>query len=91
MSGEVDMPPRRCPRCKNVHDKATAMNGEDVRPKEGDWTVCLNCAAGLRFGRELALQEITPAELMTASREERLYLVLATHTVLAIHRNRQLH
>ncbi|MCP4900180.1 MAG: hypothetical protein GY906_24680 [bacterium] len=40
--------PTNCPHCKHHLDAATNLQSEE-RPAPGDMTVCINCAAILRF------------------------------------------
>lgn len=47
-------PDNACPACGSRLDAATAVR-EDARPDPGDVSVCVYCAAILRFDRELYL------------------------------------
>lgn len=52
---------QRCPACKRVHDRSTAVQ-HDCAPKAGDLTICSRCAAYLRFGEGLELLPLSAAE-----------------------------
>lgn len=48
------MKTKKCPDCKYKFDTHSEINGENVKPKEGDYSVCLNCGEILMFnGTEL--------------------------------------
>jgi hypothetical protein len=46
--------PVSCPTCRYEMDAATAVFAA-VRPKPGDVTVCINCAALLQFANDMSL------------------------------------
>jgi hypothetical protein len=51
-----------CPECKYAIDAATAAFSH-ARPKPGDVTVCLNCAAILEFADDLTVQRTDTTKL----------------------------
>jgi hypothetical protein len=58
------LPPANCPTCDYHMDAATpAGDDEDVRPKSGDFSLCLNCGEALRFDEALRLVAVKPGEL----------------------------
>lgn len=62
----TDVPIQRCPCCDAELEAAswvsTGPGDTPARPKPGDITFCLYCAALLRFGQGLNLSQIPPAE-----------------------------
>lgn len=54
--------PSPCPACGHVMDAATAVF-DDVTPKPGDATVCINCAALLQFADDLSYKPANTHEL----------------------------
>lgn len=69
-----------CPACGKVCDAATGISGA-VRPKPGDYTVCLGCAAILRFDEEFALIRAKTVELLAEPLELRKALGTAVAVV----------
>lgn len=69
--------PTRCPACDADHDAHTALDGPDgARPKAGDVSVCLYCAAvlvytDLMLGR-LGLRQAAGEELDRLLEDRRL-------------------
>ncbi|HYW17721.1 MAG TPA: hypothetical protein VE956_00155 [Nodularia sp. (in: cyanobacteria)] len=51
-----------CPKCDYQLDAATGLTEEDITPREGDFSVCLNCCSVLRFGNNLQLYQSTLEE-----------------------------
>jgi hypothetical protein len=49
------MPPARCPHCLKLQNAATHVENEPVRPEPGDFSLCFDCGAPLRFGAALEL------------------------------------
>lgn len=52
-----------CPKCGSFLDGASAVDSNEVIPKEGDYSVCLKCGAMLKFGENLKLELLTEAEI----------------------------
>jgi hypothetical protein len=57
----ADIPETACPRC-NLSLGAVVGVGGARPPKRGDFAVCHNCAALLRFAEGLALDLVDPAK-----------------------------
>ena len=51
-----------CPRCGKIVDGATNLM-DKTAPKGGDFSVCIYCAAVLRFTGDLGLRKATGDEL----------------------------
>ncbi len=47
-----------CPKCSSVLNLHTSI-GTSVAPKEGDFTVCINCCLILRFGARNELRALS--------------------------------
>ena len=50
-----------CPECGYALDRSTNTTDHDP-PGPGDWSICINCAAALRFTETLGLRTTTIAE-----------------------------
>jgi hypothetical protein len=50
------IPGQFCPRCFKLLDATSALTHADDVPVPGDYTVCIQCAAVLRFGTGLQLE-----------------------------------
>lgn len=73
----------KCPACKYNFDTHSEINGETIKPREGDYSVCLNCGEILMFNGtelepyivyydELKLDSKQIAQLMAAQIEIKL-------------------
>jgi hypothetical protein len=63
-------PPRLCPTCGAVLDRATSATGEQATPSAGDITLCLYCGHLLEFGPDLKLREPSAEHLRECRRED---------------------
>jgi hypothetical protein len=52
-----------CPVCLKLQDSATCLSDPESRPAPGDYSICISCAAVLRFGPEMDLLEATEVDL----------------------------
>lgn len=58
------MPVCRCPSCRHpLNGAMRADGGPDQRPRSGDITLCINCAAVLVFVDDLTLRAPRPGEV----------------------------
>ena len=65
------MPESKCPYCEYPVDGATsATRGDDVMPKVGDYSICIECAALSIFGEGLQLRKMTTEERRLAQRNK---------------------
>lgn len=69
MSEATSTPQNACWACGYGIDSAADARDEDARPREGSWSVCLNCGAALVFRADLTVREPTRAELQAAPAE----------------------
>lgn len=84
--GDFRVPPSPCPHCGKVFDGAGMIPGNTPEPpKQGDFTVCFECVAPLRFGPELRLEAVTPEEI---PEEEKLALFQVQMAIVEV-RTRQ--
>lgn len=51
-----------CPRCGKPHDEATAYK-HDCSPQPGDFLICIDCGALLRFTADLRQEALGPIEI----------------------------
>lgn len=54
---QFHLPTQLCPACGEALDAATNVTGT-LQPEPGDVTVCIGCAAVLRFSADLKLKTI---------------------------------
>jgi hypothetical protein len=74
----VDVTPTRCPACGVVLDAATSPQDRQLRPRPGDYSVCMYCATPLVFTEDGDLRRMTAEEFGVAVRHsEYLNVVLA--------------
>lgn len=58
-----------CPYCNKKLDACSNMTGEDG-PDDGDFTLCLYCAAVLRFNNDLTIRPATRDDMFQFSVEQ---------------------
>lgn len=63
----VRLAPRFCPVCFKVLDAATNLTSDDP-PEPGDFTVCIDCRAVLRWGADMNLELSSLEEIPAHSR-----------------------
>ena len=51
------LPQSLCPCCGFAPDHATSVMNNGAKPEVGDYSICLNCGALLRFGANLILEK----------------------------------
>lgn len=59
-----------CPNCGRKLDAATSTRLGRQRPKPGDFSLCIGCAAVLRFDEELEPVLALPDDLLELHRED---------------------
>lgn len=67
------MPPCLCPKCGIKLDMATGAVGE-AKPEPGDFSMCIECGALLRFDDTLHSRIATAADIGEMSMPERIIL-----------------
>lgn len=67
--------PQLCLKCGHVVDRASGPGGR--APKDGDVTICVNCAHVMIFGRDLALRNPSPEELKDILSDPQTAIVVA--------------
>ena len=82
---EIDKPqhtlnPTACPMCRYTLDAASQLGG-NAAPKPGDFSVCLNCGALLRFNLDLSLAMALVQELDALDAETRTTLLRARSAI----------
>jgi hypothetical protein len=77
MSRTVENRPCLCPQCGAANDRVTDLFG-DAAPSPGDFTICADCAAILRFSDDMTTRTATARDLNGLS-EEFLTQILAMH------------
>ena len=77
-------PESACPSCGKLLD-ATSGADHDEEPEPGDYSVCIYCAATLRFGDDLALVSVSIDDVHPSARKQ---LADAAQTVKRLHARR---
>ena len=54
------MPTQNCPACGTRLDAASGLCEDTPRPKAGDFTVCIDCAALMTFTKSLTVALVDP-------------------------------
>lgn len=69
--------PSRCPSCDHLIDAATvaALDDEEASPRQGDFSICWNCGAVLRYRRDLTVTTCAPWDLSDLAPTRRLVLL----------------
>jgi hypothetical protein len=52
-----------CPACRAILDAVGSLTGGSAPPKAGDYTICGECGAILRYSADLKLAELSLTEL----------------------------
>ncbi len=68
------IPRSACPPCGYEMDTASPAGGGGAIPEEGDFTMCINCGATLRFNADLTLRSATLADIETLDPEAAMQL-----------------
>ena len=74
--------PERCPNCGHTLDEAAEIRGGRKEPKEGDYSVCINCGVLLRFGPGLTLGLVKDSDRMELEPELKELLLAASAKIL---------
>jgi len=64
----------QCLDCGAPNDSAAAV-GCEAKPQPGDITICLRCGHLMAFGDDLALRQLTDAEVIEIAGDERIIAV----------------
>jgi len=67
--------PSACPKCGKMLDGATNCTGSG-KPEVADFSVCLYCAAFLRFTKTMCLELATDADLVALGEEQPIALAI---------------
>ena len=59
-----------CPACGKLLDAASSIMDSERGPRNGDYTVCLYCAAILRYTKSMNLAPVTSDEILELRNEE---------------------
>lgn len=65
-----------CTGCGTTVDAATAIDNRTAEPSPGDITVCLYCGRLMAFADDLAVRDLTDAEMIDAAADERILAIL---------------
>lgn len=64
------VPPSRCPKCGYLRNCLGYIYADDIYPKEGDFSICSNCAAISIVKEDLTLREMTEKDRENISQEQ---------------------
>ena len=81
---------RFCPNCNHKLDAVINMQDENAKPRRGDFTVCINCAEILQFGKNLRLKKLKGKELETMDQETFFGIMKIRTAVVRMKNERQL-
>lgn len=70
----TDLPPCKCLGCGRMNDVASSVFG-DHAPSPGDLVMCFVCYRIMAFAEDMTFRELTPLEMVNASRDPRMQLV----------------
>lgn len=79
-----------CPVCKHELGENTSGKGENIKPKPGDFSLCLYCQAILKFTPEMKLRAVTKPEIIKLI-EENPEMVIRLATAQTIARKAMIH
>ena len=74
----TDTPLTHCPNCQTPMNAATG----DGHPKEGDFSLCIECAALLTYRADLTVRPTTRAELLRLDPRDRMQLAITRLRIL---------
>ncbi len=72
----MKVPAYNCLGCGSTLDAATDPLG-DGTPASGDMTICLYCGHLMAFGDDLALRELTGAEMIEVAGDKKILAIQA--------------
>lgn len=75
-----------CPSCGHKLDAATATSANMQAPEPGDLSLCIECAAFLRYTRLMTLEILPEEDLLEMPTDECLDLYAIRARILAIPR-----
>jgi len=52
-----------CPFCSAIINASTDLNGDSIKPKIGDLSICSRCGAWLVFRKDLTVREARQEDL----------------------------
>ena len=65
------MPESSCPVCKHKFNRVSDLK-ESKRPKPGDITLCIKCAAVLHFDKEMRVQKLPCMDLLDEAHQNQI-------------------
>jgi len=77
-----------CPYCNYTLNVCTKIEDENVKPAEGDYSICFNCASFLMFDGELALITMSAEDIGDMDDENRTTLARARKAILKTQDNK---
>jgi len=60
---DYSVKPFRCPSCRHEMHQAMSTNNQSTPPEPGDVTICIRCAALLKFNSTMGVRLLRRAEM----------------------------
>lgn len=64
-----------CPVCASKLDAATKVGDEHPVPEPGDISFCIKCASMLKYGSDMALEEMTQRDFQKLEYDHKMFLL----------------
>lgn len=69
-----NMNPCLCPNCGNLLECASHLSDDSLKPRPGDYSICIGCGTVLRFTSDMKVTEVTEDEFLSLNRDIQLEL-----------------
>lgn len=76
------IPEQPCPVCSKELNAATEAELQKSQPKEGDYSICGECASILVFNEDLSMRRLPEEDFVELPLEARTYLKKAQECIL---------
>jgi len=72
---ETTIPASKCPTCGYEMDSSTCVDDDTVKPKPGDFSVCMKCGEMLRFTGTMGIRIVELNDMMELTGNNQAQLV----------------
>lgn len=76
-----------CPQCGAKNDRATCIEEVGSIPNPGDLSVCIKCAGINKYGKDMALEELSHEEFLTLEVDTQKHLLKAVLKIREIQKS----
>ena len=73
-----------CPDCKTELQYSSCVRGEGSAPKLGDYSICGECGAFLRFGEKQQVRILTEDEIVEMDDDLRMTMIRTRNMLLRV-------